>query len=173
MTRAKRDSTPAIIANSNPFMFLSKLWMQMLLQLDSRTLGLRAPSRTNAAGDKIRGPNGTSGDIAAVGEGYKDQPNLSAAVTGGKPQSFRRSRYQDLWGWRQHRPRTRIILVAIVVVMMMLVMLAGMFTVPFPPTLVVPVNPVVMIVIAGHPDPLESVLPIPRAVVIRPIANID
>ena len=62
---------------------------------------------------------------------------------------------------------------AIVVVMMMLVMLAGMFTVPFAPPLVVPMNPMVVIAIARHPDPLESVLPIGRTIVIRAIANIN
>ena len=62
---------------------------------------------------------------------------------------------------------------AVVVVMMMLVVLVGMFTVPFAPPLVVSMNPMVVIAIARHPHPLESVIPIARTIVIRAIADID
>jgi hypothetical protein len=69
----------------------------------------------------------------------------------------------------------KIILMVLVVVMVVvvLVMLVCMFTAPFAPALVIPMNPAAMIEMAGYKHPFVSVLPVAPTLVIRSIANID
>jgi hypothetical protein len=64
-------------------------------------------------------------------------------------------------------------MVLVVVVVVVLVMLVCMFTVPFAPALVIPMNPAAMIEMAGHKHPFVSVLPVAPTLVIRSIAKID
>ena len=58
-------------------------------------------------------------------------------------------------------------------VVVVLVMLLFMFTVKFAMTLVAPMNPVVVLAMAGYPHPFVSAIPIAGTLVIRSIANID
>jgi hypothetical protein len=66
------------------------------------------------------------------------------------------------------------IVVVIVVVIVMVVVLPGVLTMPFATALIMPMNPSMMVPPRpGYPNPFVAIVPIGRAVVIRPITQID